>query len=77
MAQILVRNLDHETVARLKRRAEQAGRSLEAEVREILEYEAGQELRRQEGMRRLQEIRDGFGDRVFSDSVELRHEGRR
>ena len=41
MAQILIRNPDADTVARLRSRAEKAGLSLEAEVREILEYEAG------------------------------------
>ncbi len=65
MSQILSRNLDDETVARLKRRAEQAGRSLEAEVREILEYAAGRERRRLEGIKRLPELRDSFGNRVF------------
>ena len=37
MAEILIRNLDDETVGQLKRRAERAGRSLEAEVREMRE----------------------------------------
>jgi len=36
MPAISVRNLDDETVARLKRRAARHGRSAEAEVREIL-----------------------------------------
>lgn len=36
MAQLIVRNLDEEIVARLKRRAAQHGRSAEAEHREIL-----------------------------------------
>jgi antitoxin FitA len=35
-AQLLVRNLDNEIVARLRRRAAQHGRSTEAEHREIL-----------------------------------------
>ncbi|MCL4766897.1 MAG: plasmid stability protein y4jJ [Hyphomicrobiaceae bacterium] len=37
MADILVRRLDDETKSRLRRRARRHGRSLEAEVREILE----------------------------------------
>ena len=36
MAQLIVRNLDPEIVARLRRRAAQHGRSVEAEHREIL-----------------------------------------
>jgi len=36
MAQLIVRNLDEEIVKRLKRRAAEAGRSVEAEHREIL-----------------------------------------
>lgn len=37
MADILIRRLDDETKARLKRRARRHGRSLEAEVRNILQ----------------------------------------
>lgn len=37
MADILIRRLDDETKARLKRRARRHGRSLEAEVRSILQ----------------------------------------
>lgn len=36
MAQVIVRNLDDRVVARLKRKAELHGRSLEQELREIL-----------------------------------------
>ena len=36
MAQLLVRNLDPEVVAELKKRAARSGRSVEAEHREIL-----------------------------------------
>jgi len=36
MAQILVRNIDDRTKERLQRRAKRNGRSMEAEVREIL-----------------------------------------
>ena len=41
MAQILVRDLDNETVQGLKARAQQHGRSLEAEARQILSRAAG------------------------------------
>ena len=36
MAQLIVRNLDEKIVARLRRRAAERGRSMEAEHREIL-----------------------------------------
>lgn len=41
MAQLLVRNLEESVKRRLKKRAEQNGRSLEGEVREILRQAAG------------------------------------
>jgi plasmid stability protein len=40
MAQVLIRNLDEETVARLKRKADRAGLSLEAFLRRLLSQEA-------------------------------------
>jgi hypothetical protein len=41
MAQILIEGLDDQVVARLKSRAESHGRSLEGEVRSMLESAAG------------------------------------
>jgi antitoxin FitA len=41
MAQVLIRNLDAATVERLKERARQHGRSLQAEAKAILEQGAG------------------------------------
>lgn len=46
MAQLIVRNLDDELVARLKRRAAAHGRSAEAEHREILRQALEEEPRR-------------------------------
>lgn len=46
MAQLIVRNLDDELVARLKRRAAEHGRSAEAEHREILRQALIEEPRR-------------------------------
>lgn len=43
MAQVLVRELDPETVERLKERAARHGRSLEAELRLILEQAAARD----------------------------------
>jgi antitoxin FitA len=72
MAQVLVRNLEDDTVERLRRRAESQGRSLEAELRLVL-TEAASKTTPQED---LQRIRDLFGGRVFSDSVALTREDR-
>lgn len=43
MAQLLIRELDDEVVARLKTRAQRHGRSLEAELRGILQQAAAAE----------------------------------
>ena len=45
MAQVVVRQLEEEVKARLKRRAERHGRSMEEEVREILRNAAREESR--------------------------------
>ena len=69
MAQILVRGLDEHTVEGLKRRARQRGRSLQSEVRMILEQVA---LADMAAARELAaRIRSHFQDRVFDDSAEL------
>ena len=47
MAQFIVRDLEDEVKARLKRRAEQHGRSMEEEVREIMRNAAKAENRPQ------------------------------
>jgi antitoxin FitA len=72
MAQILVRALDEALVARLKERARENHRSLQGEVRAILE-EAGAEATRSEALaivdkwRRYLEVRG----KTFSDSAEM------
>lgn len=60
MAQLLVRNLKDETVARLKTRAAAAGRSLEAEVRDLLETSAATD-ERMERVRRMDALRAAVG----------------
>lgn len=59
MAQVLVRDLPDETVARLKARAAEAGRSLEAELRELLNTAAqpSHEQQKQEALETLRRIR--------------------
>ncbi|WP_447964069.1 FitA-like ribbon-helix-helix domain-containing protein [Nitrospira sp. Ecomares 2.1] len=75
MAQVLVRQLDEKVVDRLKKRAQEHGRSLESEVRTILEeavldYEGAWE-RIEQFHKRLKKYR-----RTFSDSAELIREDR-
>ena len=75
MAQVLVRQLDDKVVDRLKKRAKEHGRSLQSEVKTILEeavpdYEAA--WKRIEGFRqRLKK-----SGRRFSDSAALIREDR-
>jgi plasmid stability protein len=74
MAQILVRNLSDEVVERLKRRAAGQGRSLQAEVKGILEQAAS--IDAEEARQLASRVRRRFGDREFSDSTDLVREGR-
>jgi len=76
MAQVLVRNLKDTVVARLKKRARTKGRSLQAEVKTILEEaanEAPEEFWKEADRIREQLHRSG---RKFSDSAALIREDR-
>jgi plasmid stability protein len=78
MSQILVRNLAPEVVERLKQRAERNRRSLEAEVRSILEEISAreqQERRIDEFLRIADAIRSQAGLQL-SDSTDLIREDR-
>jgi plasmid stability protein len=69
MPQLLVRDLSEETIRRLKEKAKVHRRSLQGEIKRILE-EASQKS--MEDARALaQEIRTGFGEKTFSDSADL------
>ena len=75
MAQVLVRQLDEKVVVRLKKRAKEHGRSLQSEMKTILEeavpdYEAA--WKRIEGFRK----RLRKSGRTFSDSTDLIREDR-
>ncbi len=77
MGRILIRNLDESVVRKLKRRAERAGRSLQAEVKMILEREADEPKLDMGAARRLaDEICNSFNGRKFADSAELIREDR-
>lgn len=50
MAQLVVRNIENSVKARLQQRAKRNGRSMEAEVREILRSAAGQPSSSERGL---------------------------
>jgi plasmid stability protein len=70
MANLLVRDLDAGVLARLKEQARRNHRSLQGEVRAILEEAAGRATR-DEALAVIDKWRRRWGDRVFSDSAPL------
>ncbi len=77
MAQILVRNLDKGVVERLKKRAKGSGRSLQSEVKMILEEAADSpQIDMKTALKHIEEIRRRFKGRKFPDTVELIREDR-
>ena len=77
MAQILVRDLGEGVVKSLKRRAKQDGRSLQSEVKAILEQAAYEPKLDMEAARNIcAEFRRRFKGRRFPDTVELIREDR-
>ena len=76
MSQILVRDLAPEVVERLKKRARANRRSLQAEVKDILERESTpSKLSREQFLSIMDRIREGAPVQK-SDSVELIREDR-
>ena len=75
MPSILVRGLDPKTIRRLKERARFNGRSLQQEVKAILERAAGT-LPMNEARRLSERWKHRLGGRSFSDSVQLIREDR-
>ena len=75
MPEILVRGLNEKTVKRLKERARISGRSLQQEVKEILER-AATTLTMEEARRLSVTWHRRFAGRTFSDSAELIREDR-
>ncbi len=74
MAQILIRDLDDETVKRLKERARRHGRSLQGEAKLILAQAAGLSLR--EARELARQWQQKLAGRPFPDSTELIREDR-
>ena len=75
MAQLIVRNLDDDLVARLKRRAAENRRSTEAEHREILRQVLTEEPQRSFA-ERAAEVRAMIRHRRQTPSEVLQREGR-
>lgn len=74
MAQLLVRGLEEETISRLKKQAKQHHRSLQGEVKMILEQSA--KMTMEEARASAEKIRKSLAGRTFSDSAELLREDR-
>lgn len=74
MARILIRDLDDETVKRLKDRARRHGRSLEGEARVILTRTAG--LSFEEAKKLARQWHKKLAGRQLPDSTELIREDR-
>lgn len=69
MPQVLIRELDERVVERLKQRARQHGRSLEAELRTILQTSAA--VVQPDPHILLKQVRALFATRTFEDSTDL------
>jgi plasmid stability protein len=76
MAQVLVRDLSTAAVATLKARAKRNHRSLQGEVKAILEEAAGRTKAMERFRRETAKLRKSFGNKVFSDSAALIREDR-
>lgn len=76
MSQILVRGLEAQTIERLKERAKRHKRSLQGEVKTIIEEAVPTRMSMEEAREAALQIRKGFGNRIFSDSAELVREDR-
>jgi len=74
MPQLLIRNLETETIERLKELAKLHNRSLQGEAKSILEQSA--KMTMEEARERAVRIRASFGKKKFSDSTKLIREER-
>lgn len=74
MARILIRDLDDETVRRLKERARRHGRSLQGEAKLILTQAAGLSFR--EARELAHQWHQKLAGRQFPDSTDLVREDR-
>jgi plasmid stability protein len=65
VGQVLIRQIPDETIVRLKAKAARHGRSLEAELRAILEHSVA------EPKEELMRLRDALGGKRLPDSSDL------
>ena len=77
MAQVLIRGLEENVVQRLKDRAQANGRSLEAELRFVIEQAASFDAKMAETRELAARWRRRLAGRKFSDSADLVAEDRR
>ena len=75
MASVLVRDLDPAVIERLKARAQEHGRSLQKELKAVLEQAAAQGTWA-EARSSIERVRKRLAGREFSDSTELIREER-
>lgn len=76
MAQVLVRDLDDKVVEQLKARAQRRGRSLQAELKTLLEQAANSDTDLEKAKRLAAKLRRELAGRKHSDSGELQAEDR-
>jgi len=74
MAQVLIRDVPPEVVERLKVRAQRNRRSLEAELRVIVEKAVEESI--EDMLAEVDRVRALFAGRTFGDSAELIREDR-
>lgn len=74
MPQLLIRNLEKETIELLKNQAKLHNRSLQGEVKQILEEHV--KISMKDARIKARKIRASFGKTIFSDSANLIREGR-
>tara|TARA_R110001599_G_scaffold8255_1_gene39998 strand:+ start:25096 stop:25332 length:237 start_codon:yes stop_codon:yes gene_type:complete len=69
MPDVLIRNIDEKTLNKLKKRAEKNNRSLQLELKKMLEEYAGTDM--DEARNMVSEILEKYRDegRIFSDST--------
>lgn len=78
MAQLLIRDLNESTVKRLKTMARRHGRSVQGEVKLLVEEAVASNARREQFWSRAEKIREKLAatGREFPDSAELIREDR-
>ncbi|MBA4370276.1 MAG: hypothetical protein C0418_01705 [Coriobacteriaceae bacterium] len=74
MADFLIRDLSEDVMGRLRARAATNGRSVQAEIQEILTRSV--KMTREETFARWDELRERFAGRKFMDAAELIREDR-